>query len=337
MHNLLILDDAKLNYIQEPFLTNFVKIYWNKIALVYPVMQSDMFFDTGYHEAINRGHLPDWLFAIVPDPAHPLDVDWIFLKPRQAHPWSYGYHPATDNFNSGGSITCLYETLRLIEALAEDDRVYGYCRPMPELYGENPPKSFEQLYSSSLFHSACLLSAVNRLSFEDAYAATSYLPDDGTRPEHQKPSQTVCLGLSGCSDKTLNMRWQVSSLLSSGSWVSTTVELADKVTLALRLAEKPDCHVKVSPRSAFGQWMEDEDAIPQLARDYREPLLIRINDDILLCIPQVSETYYSDAYFLDCHQQKLNRLGRNGGDPRPTLQAWNIHPQDARLRFLFEQ
>jgi hypothetical protein len=337
MHNLLILDDAKLNYIQEPFLTQFVKTYWDKIALVYPVMENDMFFDTNYFETINRGYLPDWLFAIVPDPSHPLNVDWIFLKPRQAHSWNYGNHPATDNFNGGGSTTCLYETLSLIEALAEDDRVAGVCYSIPEFYSDSPPKSFERLYVSDLFHNACHLSTVNRTTFDELLAKTRYEPEcEGSETFYRrKLPQTVCLGLYGCSDRTLNMQWKVESMHFSGSWTSTTTELADKVTLALRLAGKSDFVTEVAPRSAFSQWMEPEDSPQSLARDYREPLLIRIDDDVLLCTPQVAKNHYCDAYFLDCKNQSLRRFGLNGHDPTPTLQAWGIHPQDARLKFLF--
>lgn len=331
MHNLLVLDDDKLNYIQEPFLENFVRIYWEKIALVYPVMKSDLFFDTSYFEAINRGYLPDWLFAIVPDPSHPLNVDWIFLKPRQAHPWHYGSHPATSNFNSGGSVTCLYETLGLIDALAEDDRVAGVCYSMPELYSDSRPTAFDHLYSFDLFSNACRLSAANRATFDELYAETRYRPEcEGSETYFSsRLPQTVCLGLYGCSDKTLNMQWNVESMRRSGSWTSTTTELADTVTLALRLADKSDSVTEVAPRSAFGQWTDSSD------KDYREPLLIRIDDDVLLCTPQVAKNYYCDAYFLDCKKQELQRLGGNGHDPTSTLQAWGVHPQDARLKFLF--
>lgn len=337
MHNLLILDDEKLGYIQEPFLENFVRTYWNKIALVYPVMKSDLFFDTDYSEAINRGYLPDWLFAIVPDLSHPLNVDWIFLKPRQAHPWGYGNHPATDNFNGGGSTACLYETLGLIEALAEDDRVSQVCYSIPELYSDSPPKSFEHLYGSDLFRNACHLSTPNQATFDQLYTKTRYRSgrDEPETLNSRRLPKTVCLGLYGCSDKTLNMKWKVESMRRSGSWMSTTTELADKVTLALRLVGESDSVTEVAPRSAFGQWSESSDSNPHFARDYREPLLIRIDDDILLCTPQVADNHCCDAYFLDCKNQSLKRFGLNGHDPTPVLQAWGLHPKDSRLNFLF--
>ncbi len=68
----------------------------------------------------------------------------------------------------------------------------------------------------------------------------------------------------------------------------------------------------------------------------REPLLIRTKGDILFCDPQVRRRpYCCDAYFLDCEQQNIQRLGLNGGDPVQTLKTWGVNPQDDRLRFLF--
>ncbi|MEG3844552.1 hypothetical protein [Microcoleus sp. herbarium14] len=317
MHNLLILNDQSLSFIQEPFLSDFVKSYWDKIALVIPVTRSENFKEFSYSSVINRGHTVDLLFAIVPNPHHPLDVDWIFLRPRQAHPWWYGNHPATSNFNSGGSTHCFEETLRLVETLSKGDRVQNSCCYMPELYSNNPPRTFESLYSSMLFHRAQDLANSNYPSFDDLHdkAGESY--------------NAICLGLYGCNDATLNMQWRVESMLSAGFWISTTLELADKVTLAMRLSGESDHNINVRPSEAFEQWMGNN------KDDAREPLLIRTKDDILFCDPQVSPTYRSDAYFLDCEQQNIQRLGRNGGDILRTLKTWGINPKDERLRFLF--
>jgi hypothetical protein len=317
MHNLLILDDQSLSFIQEPFLSEFVKSYWDKIALVIPVTRSEDFRKVSYFDVINRGYTVDWLFAIVPNPHHPLDVDWIFLRPRQAHPWWYGNHPATSNFNSGGSTYCLEETLRLVDTLSRADRVQDSCCYMPELYSNNPPRTFESLYSYKLFHAAQDLAASNYPSFDDLH------------DKAREFSNAVCLGLYGCNDATLNMQWRVESMRSAGFWTSTTVELADKVTLAMRLSGESDHHINVRPSEAFEQWMGNNQ------NDAREPLLIRTKDDILFCDPQVPPTYRSDAYFLDCEQQNIQRLGRNGGDIVRTLKTWGINPKDDRLQFLF--
>ena len=317
MHNLLILDDQSLSFIQEPFLSDFVKSYWDKIALVIPVTRSEEFREFSYSDVVNRGYTVDLLFAIIPNPHHPLDVDWIFLRPRQAHPWWYGDHPATSNFNSGGSTHCFEETLRLVEILSKGDRVQDSCCYMPELYSKNPPRTFESLYSFNLFHSAQHLAASNYPSFDDL--------QDKSREFYN----AICLGLYGCNDATLNMQWRVESMLSAGFWTSTTVELADKVTLAMRLSGESDRHINVCPSQAFDQWMRGR------KDDAREPLLIRTKDDILFCDPQVPSPYRSDAYFLDCEQQEIQRLGRNGGDILRTLKTWGINPKDDRLRFLF--
>jgi hypothetical protein len=323
MHNLLILDDGLLTFIQEPFLTDFIKTYWDKIALAYPVSKNEKSFDTSYFDIINTGHTVDWLFAIVPNPHHPLDIDWIFLKPRQAHPWWYGNHPATSNFNGGGSTACFTETLCLIETLSKDDRVNEYCQHIPELYTDNPPKTFEFLYRSGLFIEAKRLAQSGNPSFDDLHVGDK---QDNLNKIHKK----LCLGLYGCNDATLNMNWQVESMRSNKSWTFTTVELADKVTLAMRLSGKSDEYINLPPSEAFEQWMgkyEDNN-------NKRETLLIRTKDDILFCNPQVSEKYNSDAYFLDCEQQKVQRLGGNGGDATPTLREWGLNPNDERLRFL---
>jgi hypothetical protein len=319
MHNLLILDDQSLGFIQEPFLSEFVKSYWDQIAVIIPVTQIEGLSDCSYFESINRGHTVDWLFAIVPNPHHPLDVDWIFVKPRQAHPWWYGNHPATKNFNGGGSTACLEETLKLVETLSKVDRVQEHCCYMPQLYSNNPPINFESFYSLSLFRSAQNLADSNYPSFDSLY--------DQTREIHN----IVCLGLYGCNDTTLNMQWRVESVLSAEFWIATTLELADMVTLAMRLSGKSDHHINVSPSYAFEQWMgNDENDIT------REPLLIRTKGDILFCDPQVRRRpYCCDAYFLDCEQQNIQRLGLNGGDPVQTLKTWGVNPQDDRLRFLF--
>jgi len=319
MHNLLILDDQSRNFIQEPFLSEFVKSYWDKIALVIPItpIEEFRFTQSSYFNVINRGYTVDWLFAIVPNPHHPLDVDWIFLQPRQAHPWWYGAHPATKNFNSGGSTACLEETLRLIETLSKDDRVQNQCCFMPELYSDNPPRSFESLYSSELFHGAQRLAVSSYPSFDDLHDKTRTFFD------------AVCLGLYGCKDATLNMQWRVESMRSTGFWTSTTVDLADKATLAMRLSGESDSNINVRPSEAFEQWMGHHN------NDEREPLLIRTKDDILFCDPQVPNRYRSHAYFLDCEQQEIQRLGGIDGDPVPTLKIWGINPQDDRLRFLF--
>ncbi|MBD2042595.1 hypothetical protein [Microcoleus sp. FACHB-672] len=245
-------------------------------------------------------------------------MDWIFLQPRQAHPWSYGEHPATSNFNGGGSTACFEETLRLIETLSKDDRVQNWCCYMPELYSNNPPRTFESLYTLALFRGAQHLAASSYPSFDDLHGKA------------QELSKAVCLGLYGCNDATLNMQWRVESMLGKGFWTSTTVELADKVTLAMRLSGQSDHSINVPPSEAFEQWMGKDD------NDAREPLFIRTKDDILFCKPQVPTRYYSDAYFLDCEQQKIQRLGGNGGNPLPTLKTWGINPKDDRLRFLLK-
>lgn len=319
MHNLLILNDRSLSFIQEPFLSNFVKSYWDKIALVIPVTRIEDFREFSYFGVINRGHTVDWLFAIVPNPHHPLDVDWIFLQPRQAHPWWYGNHPATSNFNSGGSTHCFEETLRLIETLSKDDRVEDSCCYIPELYTNNPPRTFESLYSYKLFYAAQNLAASNYPSFNDLH------------DKAREFSNAVCLGLYGCNDATLNMQWRVESMLSAGFWTSTTVELADKVTLAMRLSGESDRHINVRPSEAFEQWMGHH------KNDEREPLLIRTKDDILFCAPQVPTPYPYPlaAYFLDCEQQNIQRLGAIDEDLVPTFNTWGINPKDDRLRFLF--
>ncbi|SKB11421.1 hypothetical protein PL11201_1350002 [Planktothrix sp. PCC 11201] len=189
---------------------------------------------------------------------------------------------------------------------------------MPQLYSNNPPTTFESLYSLSLFRSAQNLADSNYPSFDSLYAQT------------RKTHNIVCLGLYGCNDTTLNMQWRVESLHSAGFWIATTLELADMVTLAMRLSGKSDHYINVSPSDAFEQSKgNDENNIT------REPLLIRTKDDILFCDPQVRESYCCDAYFLDCEQQNIQRLGLNGGDAVPTLKAWGVNPQDDRLRFLF--
>jgi hypothetical protein len=317
MHNLLILDDQSLSFIQEPFLSEFVKSYWDKIALVIPVTRSEDFRKVSYFDVINRGYTVDWLFAIVPNPHHPLNVDWIFLRPSQAHPWWYGNPPATSNFQSGGRIRCLEETLRLVETLSKGNRVEELCCYIPELYTNNPPRTFESLYSYKLFYVAQDLAASNYPSFDDLH------------DKAREFSNAVCLGLYGCNDATLNMQWRVESMRSAGFWTSTTVELADKVTLAMRLSGESGHHINVPPSEAF------EPLRGNHRNDAREPLLIRTKDDILFCDPQVPRTYRSDAYFLDCEQQNIQRLGRNGGDILRTLKIWGINPKDERLQFLF--
>ncbi len=329
MHNLLILDDSKLDFIQEPFLSEFIKEYWNKIARVLPVTQNDDFCDYSYFDVINQGYTVDWLFAIVPDLNHPLNIDWIFLRPRQAHPWWYGSHPATSNFNGGGSTVCLCETLLLIEALSKSDRVSKYSYNIPELYGDNPPKTFQFLYSLDLFRGAQNLSSLDLPNFQNLYdaSARNFIHD------------LICLGLYGCSRKTLNLNWRVRSMQSSRKWISSTSDLADKVTLEMRLSGdsinyKSDHHLKIPPANAFQQWMGDFDETDFSAE--KEPLVIRTKNDILLCDPQVSKQYYIDAYFLDCQQQSLKRLGGNGEDPLPTLRKWGISVKDHKIKNLFQ-
>jgi hypothetical protein len=330
MHNLLILDDSELGFIQEPFISDFIKEYWNKIAGVIPITRKDDSYDNSYFDIINQGCMVDWLFAIVPDFNHPLNIDWIFLRPRQAHPWWYGNHPATSNFNGGGSTECLYENLMLIEALSKSDRVIG-CSYIPDLYGNNPPKTFHFLYSYHLFRCAQSLS-LNSSNFQDFYDESS---KDFIR-------DSVCLGLYGCSKKTLSLNWQVRSMQSSKEWISSTFDLADKVTLEMRLSGNNDNYwsdhfLKISPAYAFQQWMGDFDE-----GDYhssyteREPLIIRTKDDVLFCDPQVSNKDYIDAYFLDCRNQSLKRLGGNGGDPLPTLKKWGVPIKDGELKTLFQ-
>jgi hypothetical protein len=322
MHNLLILDDASTSFIQEPFLSEFVKSYWSKIALVIPVTQDENFFEYSHSDVINRGHTIDWLFAIVSNPHHPLDVDWILLKPRQAHPWWYGNHPATDNFNRGGSTSCFAETLYLIETLSKSDRVQESCCNVPELYSENPPKTFEFLYRYKLFRNAKILAASDHPSFDDLYDSDNV--DDNINKIHN----SLCLGLYGCNDATLNMQWQVVSMTSNSLWTLTTLELADKVTLAMRLSGKSDHYIDVSPSEAFEQWMGSN------TNNEREPLFIRTKEDILFSKPQVSNKYCSDAYFLDCENQLIKRLGLNGGNPLSVLQTWGIDENDERVQFL---
>jgi len=310
MHNFLFLDDNKLNFIEEPFIRDFVSSYWNKIALVIPVTTSEHFQSESYFDVINTGHTVDWLFAIVPNSQHPLDVDWLLLRPRQAHPWWYGNHPATSNINGGGSTVCFEEMLTLIETLSKDDRVQKECCFFPELYSDNPPKTFESLYSYDLFRGAQHLAVSLESSFDDLYKKRSF-------------SDAICLGLYGCNDATLNMLWKVEPMLNIGSRTYTTVELADKVTLAMRLSGESDHYLKTAPSRAFEQWMgrhKDND-------NKRESLIIKTKDDIWFCQPQVSDRYRIDAYFLDCEQQTIKRLGGNGDDPTPTLESWGIDPE----------
>lgn len=321
MHNLLILGDNSINIIEPYFVEEFVNTYWNNIALVIPVVYSEEFYEETYFDLINRGHTVDWLFAIVPNLNHPLDVDWIFIKPRQAHPWGYGAHPATSNFNGGGSTACFQEILKVVEALAQSERVQKYCHSIPKFYEKNPPQTFEllYLYNYTLLKKARCLADTSLPSFDDLY------------DKKRDIDQTMCLGLYGCSDATLSMQWKVQSLRSDGFWMSTTTELADQVTLALRLSGESDHYTKVPTSYAFEKWMSDLD-------DYehkREPLLIRYADDVLFCQPPVLTDCCWDAYFLDCVNQEIKRLGRNGGDPKLTLEAWNINSKDNRLQFLF--
>jgi len=253
MHNLLILDDSELGFIQEPFLSEFIKEYWNKIARVIPVTRKDNFCDCSYFDIINQGYMVDWLFAIAPDSSHPLNIDWIFLRPRQSHPWRYGNHPATTNFDGGHSTVCLYENLALIETLSKSNRVNNRCHNIPELYSNNPPKNFQFLYSFDLFRCAQDLSS-KLPDFEDLHDESS---KDLIR-------DSVCLGLYGCSRKTLSLNWQVRSMQSSKEWISSTFDLADKVTLEMRLSGDnsnywSDHFLKISPAHAFQQWMGDFD------------------------------------------------------------------------------
>jgi hypothetical protein len=201
MHKLLMLDDAKLYFIQEPFLTDFISTYWDKIALAYPITGRD-FGEASYFEVINMGYTVDWLFAIVPDPKHPLDVDWIFLRPRQAHPWHYGNHPATDNFNGGGSTSCFCEMLSIIELLAKDERIFSYCSYIKGFYDGNPPKTFENFYRNDLFRNAQNLGESDLPNIENR--------DNRERQMHKE----ICLGLYGCNAATLEMEWEVESLIS---------------------------------------------------------------------------------------------------------------------------
>lgn len=316
MHNLLVLDDAKLSFVQEPFLSEFITTYWNKIACVVPITKNEHFQEEIFRDVINRGYTVDWLFAVVPNPEHPLDIDWIFLRPRQAHPWGYGSHPAIKNHNGGGSTACLSETLALIEELDKDNRLNAYCQYLPELYSDTPPKTFEFLYG------LISLSEVGRIAASPGVQITY------TQAKCDQIHEALCLGLYGCSNATMQMQWKVESMTKVGSWTSPTTELADKVTLALRLAGKSDHHTEIAPSSAFHQWMGDSDRM-------REPLLIRIDNDVLFCTPSNAKTYACDAYFLDCQKQEIQRLGGNGGDPTPTLKEWSIHPKDQRLQFLF--
>lgn len=318
MHNLLVLDYDSLGFIEGVFITEFLKTYWNNIALVIPVVRQEEFGQSNYCDAINRGVIPDWLFAIATNPNHPLDIDWIFLRPRQLHPWGYGSHPATSNFNGGASTTSLYENLAQLETLAEDGRMQSSCIFLPDLYTDNPPKTFEFLYSFDLFRNAKRLAVQNRPSFDDLYRG---------RDHEEHISKQVCLGLYGCTDKTLNMTWRVESIIRAGSWTSSTTELADKVTLALRRAGTTGHCTEVAPLEAFGQWLEHA--------DYREPLLIRLKDNVLFCIPEVLSPFNCDAYFLDCQEEKMVRCGANGEDPKPILKDWGISPEDTRLKFLF--
>lgn len=70
-------------------------------------------------------------------------------------------------------------------------------------------------------------------------------------------------------------------------------------------------------------------------KKYARVILEAVNEDILFCQPQVSTDCCWDAYFLDCVNQKIKRLSGNGGNPKPTLEAWNINPKDDRVQFLF--
>jgi hypothetical protein len=324
LHNLLILGGNIENPIEPYFFEEFVETYWNNIALVIPVVSFEDFHEHSYFNLINRGHTVDWLFAIVPNLNHPLDVDWIFVRPRQAHPWSSGQHPAKSNFNSGGGSTSFEQILRVIETLAkdDDDRVQNWCCYLPELYNVNFSKNLEFLYDYDidLFRAARYLLNSSRPSFEDIY------------DKQRDITTSLCLGLYGCSEITLSMQWRVESLRSNRFRMSTTTELADQVTLALRLSGKSDCYTEVPTSKAFGQGIDGRDRY----NDKREPLLIRYADDVLFCEPQVSNNYRCDAYFLDCVNQQIRRLGGNGGDPEPTLRAWGINPQDDRFKFLFD-
>jgi hypothetical protein len=317
MHNLLILSDHLLNFVQEPFLSEFVRAYWKKIALVLPIVPVADFHQSSYFNVTNMGHTVDWLFAIVPDLNHPLNVDWIFLQPRQAHPWGYGNHPATSNFNGGGSTSCHMDTLGVIETLAKTDRVDKWCYALPDLYSENPPKTFEFLYSFNLFRNAQCLESLSSPSIDELH------------DEPRELSRSICLGLYGCSDATLNMQWKVESMRGKGDWTAATTDLADKVTLAMRLSGKSDEVINVPPSEAFEQWMGERDD------NFREPLLIRFKDDVLFCEPQVADRHCCDAYFLDCEHQKLQRLGGNGGSPVQTLKTWGLNPNADKFKFLF--
>ncbi|MEA5496333.1 PIN-like domain-containing protein [Limnoraphis robusta Tam1] len=323
LHKLLILGDNREKIIYPAFFKELVETYWNNIALVIPVVSLEDFYQDSYFDLINRGGTVDWLFAIVPNLNHPLDVDWIFVRPLQAHPWGYGEHPAKSNFNGGGSTYCFIEILRVIETLAKDDRVQNrYCY-LPELYNVNSSKNLEFLYDFDLFRAARRLLNSSRPSFDNIY------------DKQRDIETTLCLGLYGCSETTLSMQWRVESLRSNKFWMSTTTELADQVTLALRLSGKSDCYTEVATSEAFEQWMGGDMGLD----DYkykRQPLLIRYADDVLFCEPPSLIPACYDAYFLDCVNQQLERLGRNGGDPEPTLRAWGINPQDDRFKFLFD-
>ena len=230
------------------------------------------------------------------------------LRPRQHHPWGYGNHPATSNFNSGGSTVCFEETLTLIETLSKADRVQKWCCFSPELYSDNPPKTFESLYSYDLFRGAQHLAVSLESSFDDLHKKRSFF-------------DAICVGLYGCNDATLNMLWKVEPMPNIGSRTCTTVDLADEVTLAMRLSGESDRYLKTAPSNAFEQWMGGH------TDDARESLLIKTKDDIWFCEPQVSDRYRGDAYFLDCKQQTIQRLGANSGDPTPTLESWGINPE----------
>ncbi|MBI4739887.1 hypothetical protein HY772_10245 [Candidatus Woesearchaeota archaeon] len=314
MKSLTVLVD-NVEPVQEPFLTQFFEVYWDRIALAIPVVSSEAFEEQTYFDVINRGHRVDWLFAIINNPLHPLDVDWVCLRPRQEHPWGYGNHPATDNFNEGGSTVCLYEMLSLIELLSEDDRVAEYCKFFPELYLDHPPQTFSY-YTTNLFGCARSLMSPNRAAFAPH------------KLDRHKFSTFVCLGLYGSSNELLNMNWHVESLIKTGSWTATTSELADKATLALRLSGKSDEFTKIAPLSAFAQWNFRSKNIEL------EPLLIRMNEDVLLCHPQLERSYAHDAFFLDCNEQTIERYGANSRSAQPTLKAWGLHPEDGRLSFL---